>query len=136
MPRQKSSPFTVVGNKVLTRVKIQEKICDHVCNFLNENEYCFNSKSRRSTRCTCLRVFHNDNHCFEQLIEMLDRYDSQNSQGRQLFIHGVITHANLKRINLRRGERKTTVNALTGIELESGETVHICNNLLMYIYLV
>ena len=55
-------------------------------------------------------------------------------QGRQLFIHGVITHANLKQIDLRHGERKMTVNAITGVELESGETVHICNNLLMYLF--
>ena len=64
----------------------------------------------------------------------MDKYESQNPQGRQLFIHGVITHANLKRMDLCCGERKATANALTGVELESGETVHICNNSLMYLF--
>ena len=51
MPGQKPSPFTTVGNKGLSRAQIREKICDHVRNFVNEHEYCFNSKSRRSTEC-------------------------------------------------------------------------------------
>ena len=134
MPGWKSSPFTAVGNKGLTRAQIKEKICDHVRNFVNEHEYCFNSKSRRSTKWEYIQVFCSDSNCFHQLVEKLDKYESQNPQGRQLFIHGVITHANLKRMDLCCGERKATANALTGVELESGETVHICNNSLMYLF--
>ena len=126
MPGRRPSPFTAVGNKGLTREQIREKICEHVRNYVTGHEYCFNSKSRRTTECDCIQVFRDDtSNCFHQLIDKLDKFESQNPQGRQLFMHGVITHANLKRMDLRRGERKATLNALTGVELESGETVHI-----------
>ena len=82
MPGQKSSSYTAVGNKGLTRAQIKEKICVHVRNFVNEHEYCFNSKSRRSAECECIRIFRNDSNCFHQLIEKLDKYESQNPQGR------------------------------------------------------
>ena len=37
-------------------------------------------------------------------------------------------HANLKKEELRHGERKVACNAMTGVFNLEGETVHICNN--------
>ena len=60
--------------------------------------------------------------------QKLVKYEIKKTDERQLFLHGVFMHANLKKEELRRGERKVACNAMTGVFNLEGETVHICNN--------
>ena len=47
----------------------------------------------------------------------------------QLFLNGVLVHANLRREELRGGEKKAArINAITGVLFTDDGTVHICNN--------
>lgn len=80
-------------------------------------------------------VFHNED-TFVQLVDKLDKYELQNPAGRQMFMHGVLTHANLRKVELRCGEKKTALNALTGVHDLEGETVHVCTNSLMCLFCI
>ena len=63
-----------------------------------------------------------------QLEQKLVKYESKKTDERQLFLHVVFTQANLRKEELRHGEREVACNAMTGVFNLEGETVHICNN--------
>ena len=127
---QKVSPYATVRNKSLGREEIRSNIHKFVTDFLQNNGTCINPRNRRPTACHCLDVFRRNEVCLDGLIQKLEKYERKKSDKRQLFLHGVLTHAHLRQKDLRRGEKKTAVNALTGVLDTNGETVHICNNAL------
>lgn len=45
------------------------------------------------------------------------------SNGRKLFLHNVLTHGDLRREELQRGERELTIYVLTGVEDQDGDTI-------------
>ena len=63
-------------------------------------------------------------------MEKLVKYESKKPEERQLFHHGVLTHVNLRKEELRRDEKKIAINAMTGVLDLEDEKVHICNNAL------
>ena len=114
---------------------MHDEICQMIHNsahmYIHENDNCCNPKTKRTTRCQCIRIFCDDEQCFRLLKNKLEKYQVQNPQGRQVFLHGIITHANLRRIELSRGEKRTAVNTLTDVVDEEGDVVHVYNNTLM-----
>lgn len=125
---QRNSPFTTIRNKGVSKEQIRSNIVEFVHNFLSEHDRCINPRNRRPTGCRCLDVFRTSEGSLIQLIEKLAKYESKTTNERQLFLHGVLTHANLRKEELRRGERKIAINAMTGVLNPEGETIHICNN--------
>ena len=49
--------------------------------------------------CTFITKFRDDNF-FDQLLEKLEIYESKDTEGRELFLHDVLTHGNLKKMHL------------------------------------
>ena len=127
---QRVSPFTAIRNKGLSKEDIRSNIRVFVNNFLNGHDRCINPRNRRPTGCQCLDIFRRNEESLDQFIEKLVKYESKKPEERQLFLHGVLTHANLRKEELRRGEKKMAINAMTGVLDLEGETVHICNNAL------
>ena len=136
MPRGNPSPFTANGNKSLSRDEISQKIHNYAYRYIHENNNCCNSKTKRETKCQCIGIFREDERLFGLLKNKLEKYQVQNPQGRQVFLHGIITHANLRRMELPRGEKRTAVNALTGVVDDEGDVVHVCNNTLTGLFCI
>ena len=127
---QQVSPFTAIRNKGLCKEEICSNICVFVNNYLNEHDRCINPRNKRLIGCKCLDIFRRNEESFNQFIEKLVKYESKKPEERQLFLHGVLTHANLRKEELHRGEKKMAINTMTGVLDSEGETVHICNNAL------
>lgn len=125
---QRASPYATVRNKGLGKEQIRSNIREFVINFLDKNNKCINPRNRRPTSCNCLDVFRTNEVCLDAFIDKLVKYEGKKSDEKKLFLHGVLTHAHLRQKDLRRGKRKTAVNALTGVLDSDGETVHICYN--------
>ena len=73
-------------------------------------------------------MFRTNEVCLDAFVDKLVKYEGKKSDEKKLFLHGVLTHVHLRQKDLRRGERKTAVNALTGVLDSDGKTVHICYN--------
>ena len=127
---QRVSPFTAIQNKGLCKEEICSNICLFVNNYLNEHGRCFNPRNKRSIGCKCLDIIWRNEESFNQFIEKLVNNESKKQEEMQLFLHGMLTHANLRKEGLRRGEKKMAINAMTGVLDFEGEKVHIRNNAL------
>ena len=109
------SPFTVVKNKKLSKDDIHMKIHDHMKNLIDGHSNCMNVNNKRPTSCSSITKFRDDN-CFDQLLEKLEKYESKDTEERKLFLHGVLTHGNLKKEELKRGAKRSSIYALTGVK--------------------
>ena len=135
MRTRRLSPFAVVKNKNLSKDDIHVKIHDHMKNLIDGHSNCINVNNKRPTSCTCITMFR-DNNCFDQLLEKLEKYESKDTEGRKLFLHGVLTHGNLKKEELKRGAKRSSIYALTGVETIDGETVFVCSNTLKNLFCI
>ena len=103
---------------------------------LTENkEYCRNANNQRNTGCQCIKKIVNTD-TLEQLISTLERFESNDTNGQKLFLHGVLTHGILRKEELRRGERRVAIYALTGVEYDKGNTILVCNNTLRSLFFI
>ena len=89
----------------------------------------------RGQSCTCITMFR-DKNCFDQLLEKLEKYESKDTEGRKLFLHGVLTHGNLKKEDLKRGAKRSSIYALTGVKTIEGETVFVCSTTLKNLFCI
>ena len=123
------SPFKAVQNKKLSRDDVRVKIHDYIKTIIDTQSSCMNLNNKRTTSCTCMTTFKNKNY-FGQLLEKVEKYESKDTKGRILFLHGALTHGNLKKEELQRGAKKSAIYALTRVKIDEGETVFLCSNAL------
>ena len=120
---QQVSLYTAIRNKDLSKEQIHSNISKFVNKFLSEHDQCINLRNKRPTGCQCLEVFRINEDSPNQLIQALVKYEikKKKTDERQLFLHGVFTHANLRKEELRHGERKVTCNAMIGVFQKKNE---------------
>ena len=118
----------MIKNKDLSKEQIHSNIIEFVNKFLSEHDQCINLRNKRPTGCQCLEVFRINEDSLNQLIQALVKYEIKKTDERQLFLHRVFMHTNLRKEKLCRGERKVACNAITSDFNSEGETVHICND--------
>ena len=96
IPNKHQSLYASSIKKNLPRDEIWNKIHDYVRGLIDNNINCLNWNNGRPASCSCIKKFRDDK-CFNQLLEKLDKYKMKESEGRKLFLHGVLTHGNLKK---------------------------------------
>ena len=131
----RNSPYVLSRNRKLTRAEIYSNINDYVYELIYQNDSCINFNNKRNTTYRCKNTFE-DPHTFGCLIRKLDMYCAADSKGRQLFLHGVLTHGNLRKEDQRRGEKRSPIYALTGVEDTEGNTIHVCQNTLRNLFAI
>ena len=129
------SPYTFSNNKPLSREQICMNIEYYASKLTENRDHCRNVNNQRDTGCQCIKRLQNED-TFAQLVSKLEKYESKDSNGRKLFLHGVLTHGNLKKDELRRGERRVAIYALTGVEDQDGDTILVCNNTLRALFYI
>ena len=134
MPKLET-PYAFSNNKSLSRDQIRTNIEDFASKLIENKDHCRNVNNKRNTACQYITKLQNED-VFEKLITKLVKYESNDSNGRKLFLHGVLTHGNLRKEELRRGEKRVAIYALTGVEDQDGETVLVCNNTLRALFFV
>lgn len=134
MPKLET-PYAFSNNKSLSRDQIRTNIEDFASKLIENKDHCRNVNNKRNTACQCITKLQNED-VFEKLINKLVKYESNDTNGRKLFLHGVLTHGNLRKEELRRGEKRVAIYALTGVEDQDGETVLVCNNTLRALFFV
>ncbi len=97
---QRVSPYTAIWNKDLSKEQIHSNISKFVNKLIPEHDWCINPRNKRPNGCPCLEVFRINKDSLYQLIQKLVKYKSKKNDERQLFLHGVFTHANLRKEEL------------------------------------
>ena len=134
MPKLES-PYTFSNNKTLSREQIRTNIQDFTSKLTENKDHCRNVNNKHNTACQCIMKLQNED-VFEQLITKLVKYELNDSNGRKLFLHGVVTHGNLRKEELQHGERQVTIYALTGVEDQDGDTILVFSNTLRALFFI
>ena len=75
-----------------------------------------------------MNVIHTSEYSLSQFKEKLVQFEHIKPEETKLFIHNVLTYANLRKEDLCHSKRKVAFNVMTEVLHLDGETVHICNN--------
>ena len=129
------SPYRRTHNKKISAEEVKENIRLYAENII-EYDPCENPTNRRKTACRCLRPINTNAELFDKTLELLGKYESLDQSGRQLFLHGAITHSNIMKQNLIRGQMRSCTFALNGVTLDDGDTVHLCHNSFRQLYCI
>ena len=101
---------------------------------------CLNTHSKRYSRCSCLKVIGNDEGSFDNLVYLLLRFAIFNTKERQLFLHGVLTHAFIAKESIARGQKKTeptfVLNSIRPNGEDAADPVRICHNAMRNLFAI
>lgn len=127
------SPFCYTNLKKKTSDEVRDIINEHVEKIL-DTPSCFTAGNKSQfTRCTCLRIFHDDVMLLESLLKVLDEFAMYESQQRKLYLQGVVSYGLLQQKELKRGKR-TPLYRLTGVSSPDCLIATVCKNAVRNIF--